>query len=111
MNTTIVGAGGGTPSAGEIEVTSGTSAIVAREKPVDAAIERTPWLPYLSDRADGVKGHYALARWNPAGYREVWNLRSHQWTAFSDDVLTLDEALGMLRTISFHPMTPSLRSQ
>lgn len=71
---------------------------------------RTPWLPYLSDMADGVKGHYAIARWNPAGYREVWNLRSHQWTAFSDDVLTLDEALGMLRTISFHPMTPSLRS-
>lgn len=107
MNT-IIGVGADL-SRGSVEVTTGTSAIVSREQPVDAAIERTAWLPYLSDSADGVKGHYALARWNPAGYREVWNLRSHQWGSFSDDVLTLEEALGMLRTISFHPMTPSLR--
>lgn len=95
------------PLAGLTCVSEGPSTTVS---PATVREVRTPWLPYLSDMADGVKGHYAIARWNPAGYREVWNLRSHQWTAFSDDVLTLDEALGMLRTISFHPMTPSLRS-
>lgn len=41
--------------------------------------EPVAWVPYLSDRADGVKGHYAIARWNPRGYREVWNLRRHEW--------------------------------
>lgn len=75
-----------------------------------APLFREAWVPYLVDRADGVQGHFAIARWNPAGYREVWNLRTHQWSSFSDDVLTADEAFGMLRTISFHPMTPSLRS-
>ncbi|MNG28618.1 hypothetical protein D3C85_372840 [compost metagenome] len=71
--------------------------------------ERTPYAPYLADRADGCKGHYAIARWNPAGYQEVWNLRRHAWGSFSDDVLTLTEAEDMLKSISFHPMTPSLR--
>lgn len=72
--------------------------------------EQRPWCPYLVDRADGCKGHFAIGRWNPAGYQEVWNLRRHAWAACSDDVLTLEEATKMLQTISFHPMTPSIRS-
>ena len=71
---------------------------------------RHPWEVYLADRADGCKGHFAIARWHPNGYQEVWNLRKHTWGAFSDDVLTLEEAEKMLQSISFHPMTPSLRS-
>ena len=62
--------------------------------------EPVAWVPYLSDRADGVKGHYAIARWNPRGYREVWNLRSHQWSAYSDDVMSLEEADALLRLIT-----------
>jgi hypothetical protein len=71
---------------------------------------RHPWEVYLADRADGCKGHFAIARWHPSGYQEVWNLRKHTWGAFSDDVLTLEEAEKMLQSISFHPMTPSIRS-
>lgn len=61
--------------------------------------EKAAWVPYLSDRADGVEGHYAIARWNPAGYREVWNLRSHRWASASDDVLCLEEADSLLSQI------------
>lgn len=71
---------------------------------------RNPWEVYLADRADGCKGHFAIARWNPGGYQEVWNLRKHTWAAASDEVLTLEEAQKMLQSISFHPMTPSIRS-
>lgn len=92
----------------DLELYSGDPSVTTAS-PAAARELHIPWLPYLSDRADGVKGHYALARWNPAGYREVWNLRRHAWAAFSDDVLTLDEALEMLRTISFHPNIPVLR--
>lgn len=69
--------------------------------------EPVAWAPYLSDRADGVKGHYAIARWNPRGYREVWNLRRHEWAAYSDDVLSLEEADSLLRliTIPTHKVT------
>lgn len=63
---------------------------------VDAPAEREPWVPYLSDRADGVRGHYAICRWNAAGYREAWNLRSHRWASFSEEVLTLEEAQKLL---------------
>lgn len=63
------------------------------------------WLPYLADAADGVTGHYAIARKNPAGYREVWNLRCHQWAAFSDEVLTKDEALAILKKLEM-PTAP-----
>jgi len=62
--------------------------------------EPVAWVPYLSDRADGVKGRYAIARWNPRGYREVWNLRRHEWGAYSDDVLSLEEADTLLRLIT-----------
>lgn len=65
--------------------------------PAPAQGGREPWIPYLSDRADGVKGHYAIARWNPDGYREVWNLRGRGWGSFSDDALTLDEARDLLK--------------
>lgn len=66
-----------------------------------------PWLPYLSDRADGVKGRYAIARHNPAGYREVWNLRRHCWSAFSDEVLTMDEALAILQKLTMPTAAPA----
>ena len=68
--------------------------------PQPAQQEPVAWVPYLSDRADGVKGHYAIARWNPRGYREVWNLRRHEWGAYSDDVLSLEEADTLLRLIT-----------
>ncbi|MDM0041830.1 hypothetical protein QTI05_22510 [Variovorax sp. J22R193] len=67
---------------------------------------REPWLLYLSDRADGVKGRYAIARWNPAGYREVWNLRRHRWSSASDDVLTLEEAHALLKTVTLAAPQP-----
>ncbi len=46
-----------------------------------------------------MRGHYAIARWNPQGYREVWNLRRHFWASASDEVLTLDEAQALLRDL------------
>ena len=61
--------------------------------------ERVAWAPYLVDRADGVRGHYAIGRWNPRGYREVWNLHTHRWAAYSDDVMSLEEADSLLRQI------------
>jgi hypothetical protein len=73
--------------------------------------EPVAWVPYLSDRADGVQGHYAIARWNPRGYREVWNLRRHTWGAFSDDVMSLEEADYLLQQITIptrKPATPVL---
>jgi hypothetical protein len=75
------------------------AAAPAEPKAQAQAAEPVPWLPYLSDRADGVRGHYAIARWNPAGYREVWNLRRHHWGAFSDEVLTFDQALVLLQSL------------
>ncbi|MBQ5963187.1 Lar family restriction alleviation protein [Massilia sp. ZL223] len=66
-----------------------------------------PWVPYLSDRADGVAGHYAIARWNPAGYREVWNLFHHEWSAFSDAVLTHDRACELLRDVVIPTAAPA----
>ena len=72
----------------------------------EAPMAREAWIPFLSDRADGVKGHYAIARWNPLGYREVWNLRQHCWSAFSDDVLSLEEAESLLRQITIPTPAP-----
>ncbi|SEJ23455.1 hypothetical protein SAMN04244572_03212 [Azotobacter beijerinckii] len=68
------------------------------------------WMPYLSDRADGVKGHYAIARHNPAGYREVWNLHRHKWAAFSDDILTLEQALELMRQVAIPTASPAQQS-
>lgn len=75
------------------------------------APEPAAWVPHLSDRADGVAGHYAIARWNPAGYREVWNLRSHRWASASDDVLCLEEADSLLRQIVIPTVNPALVAQ
>lgn len=66
---------------------------------------REPWMPYLSDRADGCKGRYAIARWNPNGYREVWNMHSHRWAAFSDEVLTLEQAHALMQNVTI-PTAP-----
>ena len=74
-------------------------ALTSEAKGQPAQQEPVAWVPYLSDRADGVSGHYAIARWNPRGYREVWNLRRHAWGAYSDDVLSLEEADTLLRLI------------
>jgi hypothetical protein len=76
----------------------------ARSAPVQ---EPVAWVPYLSDRADGVQGHYAIARWNPRGYREVWNLRRHAWSAFSDDVMSLEEADYLLQQITIPTRKPT----
>lgn len=79
-----------------------TRAFAKREKASTppAQVVRQPWEPFLSDRADGVRGHYAICRMHPKGYREAWNLRSHQWTSASDEVLTLEEAQALLREIT-----------
>lgn len=67
--------------------------------PAQATEERKAWGPYLSDKADGVCGHYAICRWNPAGYRETWNLRSHRWASASDEVLTIETATDLLKRL------------
>ena len=95
------------PTCGEYEPRTGTCgtsqndkrALCNRNASQPAQQEPVAWVPYLSDRADGVSGHYAIARWNPRGYREVWNLRRHAWGAYSDDVLSLEEADTLLRLI------------
>ena len=74
------------------------------------APEPAAWVPYLSDRADGVAGHYAIARWNPRGFREVWNLRKHCWAAFSDDVMSLEEADSLLRQIVIPTVKPAAQA-
>jgi len=59
-----------------------------------------PFEIYLIDRADGVKGHYAIGRMHPEGYQEVWNVRSHRWASVADDALTLEQASKFLMNIS-----------
>lgn len=81
------------------------------QRPAAQAGEREAWVPYLVDRADGVKGHYAIGRWNPRGYREVWNLHSHRWAAYSDDVMSLEEADSLLRQITIPTVRASLPTQ
>lgn len=61
--------------------------------------DRAPYEIYLSDRADGCKGRYAICRMTPDGYREYWNFRSHKWSACSDEVLTLEQARSLLSGI------------
>lgn len=85
-------------------------AVIFAQRPA-AQTEREAWVPYLVDRADGVKGHYAIGRWNPRGYREVWNLHSHRWAAYSDDVMSLEEADSLLRQITIPTVRASLPTQ
>jgi hypothetical protein len=89
------------------------AADVIRESAAQPAPVQEPvaWVPYLSDRADGVQGHYAIARWNPRGYREVWNLRRHAWSAFSDDVMSLEEADYLLQQITIPTRKPTPPAQ
>jgi hypothetical protein len=47
---------------------------------------------------------------NQSGYREVWNLHMHCWSAFSDDVLSLEQAQSLLRQIMI-PTMPAPRSE
>ena len=86
-------------------------AITAIKAALEAKDEPVAWAPYLSDRADGVQGHYAIARWNPRGYREVWNLRRHTWGAFSDDVMSLEEADYLLQQITIPTRKPTPPAQ
>jgi hypothetical protein len=51
-----------------------------------------PLMPHLCDRADGVKGHYAIGRMTPKGYYEYWNTHSCEWAAFAHAPLSLVEA-------------------
>lgn len=67
--------------------------------------ERAVYAPFLSDRADGVKGHYAIGRYN-GDHFEYWNLVHHKWSAFSDKILTYDEAITLLKN-SVIPTKPS----
>lgn len=88
-------------------------ACINADKPAKA---KTPWVPYLVDRADGVAGHYAIGRWNPAGYQEVWNLWKHCWGSASEDVLTYDEAMVLMKSITVQERTlkskePQLKSK
>lgn len=85
---------------------AGSAEMRANAQAPAPAPEPAPWVPYLTDRADGVAGHYAIARWNPAGYREVWNLRNHRWASASDDVLCLEEADSLLRQIVIPTVKP-----
>ena len=80
------------------------AALSSTAAPVEA---KSPWIPYLTDRADGVPGHYAISRWNPAGYREVWSLRSHRWASASDEVLTREQAENLLRNIHIPTAAPA----
>lgn len=68
-------------------------------------LERTrlPFAPYLSDRVDGVKGHYLIARWNPEGFREVWNLVTGEWSRTPMGFLTYDQAIQVLRGVVLNP--------
>lgn len=67
--------------------------------------EPVAYLPFLSNRADGVDGHYAIGRYNPSGYYEYWNLRSHKWSSCSDDVLTIEQATELLHKVEI-PTNP-----
>ena len=71
---------------------------------------RRNWIPYLSDRADGVRGHYAICRWNTGGYQEAWSLYREQWGSASEEVLTLEQAEKLLRTCKFDPVPEFTRS-
>ena len=64
-------------------------------------VQKSCYAPYLVDRADGVAGHYAIGRWHPEGFQEVWNFRTHRWTSASDDVLTLEAATKVLKELIF----------
>lgn len=61
------------------------------------------FFPFLKDRADGVRGHYAIGRYNPGkdgnGYWEYWNLVSHKWASCSDKVLSLNEATELMKKL------------
>lgn len=67
---------------------------------------RATWEPYLSDRADGVKGHYAICRKHKDGYRQAWSMTSHRWSSASEDVLTLDQANALMQAIAI-PTKPT----
>lgn len=77
----------------------GQSASQCSGMTLKVARSRAPYEPYLTDRADGVKGHYAIARWHPSGYREVWNTKLNDWSAFCSEVLSHEEALATLKRI------------
>jgi hypothetical protein len=86
----------GMNAVGEFEV----RLMLARIKELEAMFSpATPWVPFLVDRADGVKGHYAIGRLTDRNTSEYWNLRQHRWASASDDVLTLDQANELLKNL------------
>lgn len=68
--------------------------------------EPVPYLPFLSNRADGVDGHYSIGRYNPNLYYEYWNLKAHKWSSCSDEILTLSQATELLQKIEI-PTKPA----
>jgi len=64
----------------------------------------TPWMPYLVDRADGVKGHYCIGRSDLRGTHYYWNAKLKDWASCCDSVMSLEQALVVLKS-----MQPTLR--
>jgi hypothetical protein len=75
--------------------------------PACTAEATEPWIPFLGNRADGVRGHYAIGRIRPDGTAEYWNVVVNRWSAFSDGALTLDEARELLKRMTFAATTPT----
>jgi hypothetical protein len=48
-------------------------------------------LPVLRDRADGVRGHFAIGQWIDGFYMHYWSVRNRRWASCSDYV-SLTEA-------------------
>lgn len=68
-----------------------------------AAPPPAPWELRLYDRADGVKGHYCVGRYNPAGYHEFWN--EDQFCS-AGEVFT-DRAMALLKARELSPAPTS----
>ena len=71
----------------------------SKQAPANEQVLDAPWAIRLFDMADGVKGHYAIGRYNPEGFYQYWNLKAHKWAACSDEVLTIQDANSLLEKI------------
>lgn len=57
------------------------------------------WFPYLSDRADGCRGHYAIARKNPTKSVPEYLCPKGNWVGYGAEVFSLEEACAMMREV------------
>lgn len=75
--------------------------------PAQQSPDNHDWLPVIKNYADGVDGHYSIARFNPElNCWEFWNLRGNKWASCSDEVLSIDEAKKMLKNLTFLQQSP-----